>query len=256
MRPRSIQPAHSSVSTRRRWIRVVAWSVVLLIATVGGPLGLLIRSATAQHRAVRALRERGGQVTYRGHEPAGAEVAPIDDAGLFFNLWAEVSTVDLGGTEAGDREMAYLEALPMIEVLVLRDTHVTDAGLEFLTPLALLSYLDLHGTDISDAGLEAISQLSQLEDLDLSQTAIGDSQLADLANLRRLRSLDLTQTRVSDVGLPRLARLKSLQWLGLGQTGATAAAIARLRSTKPRMAVSLEGGELKLPVPHGPLLAR
>ncbi len=228
---------------------------MLLVVVVGGPLGLLIRSATAQHRAVRALRERGGQVSYRGQEPAGRD-AGDDDGGFLRDFWAEVSTVDLGGTEAGDREMAYLEALPTVEVLVLRDTHVTDAGLEHLLSLAALSYLDVHGTEISDAGLETIGRLSQLEDLDLSQTAIGDAALAELGNLRRLRSLDLTQTHVSDAGLPAMKRLKHLQWLALGETEATPAAIAKLRLAIPRTAVSLDGGDLRLSVPGGPLLAR
>lgn len=226
-----------------------------MIVVAGGPLGLLIRSATAQHRAVRVLRERGGQVTYRGKEPLGA-AGHAGNASFLLDLWAEVSTVDLGGTEAGDREMAYIAALPKLEVLVLRDTHVTDAGLGFLRPLAMLSYLDLHGTEISDAGLAAIGQLSQLEDLDLSQTAIGDAGLAELAALRRLRSLDVTQTQVSDAGVPRLNGLKNLQWLGLGETKATPAAVARLRLTNPRTVVSLEAGDLKLPISHAPLLAR
>lgn len=256
MRPRSQTPAQKSVPRRRRWIRIACWSSVLTVVVVGGPLGLLIRSATAQHRAVRALRERGGQVAYRAHEPAGRDVGQADDSGFWFHLWSDVSTVDLGGTEAGDREMAYLESLPKLEVVVLRDTHVTDAGLAYLQPLASLSYLDLHGTEITDAGLEEIGRLAALEDLDLSQTAVGDAGLAHLTSLPRLRSLDLTQTHVGDAGLPPLNRLRHLQWLGLGETEVTPAALAKLRLTKPRTVVSLEAGDLKLSVPNSPLLAR
>lgn len=256
MRPRSQTPAQKSISRRRRWIRIACWSTVLLIVVAGGPLGLLIRSATAQHRAVRALRERGGQVAYRGHEPAGRELGQADETGFWFHFWADVSTVDLGGTEAGDREMAYLESLPKLEVVVLRDTHVTDAGLAHLRPLASLSYLDLHGTEITDAGLEAIGQLAALEDLDLSQTAVGDGGMSHLAGLPRLRSLDLTHTHVGDAGLPPLNRLRHLQWLGLGETEVTPAALAKLRLVRPRTVVSLESGDLKLSVPHAPLLAR
>lgn len=256
MRPRSQTPAQKSIFRRRRWIRIACWSSVLTVVLVGGPLGLLIRSATAQHRAVRALRERGGQVAYRGYEPAGRDFGQSDETGFWFNLWSDVSTVDLGGTEAGDREMAYLESLPTLEVVVLRDTHVTDAGLAHLQPLASLSYLDLHGTEITDAGLEAIGHLAALEDLDLSQTAVGDAGLVNLTSLPRLRSLDLTQTHVGDGGLPPLNRLRHLQWLGLGETELTPAALAKLRMTRPRTVVSLEAGDLKLSVPHAPLLAR
>lgn len=256
MKPRSPVTAPPTSCRRRRWIRVVCWSIVLLIAVAGGPLGLLIRSATAQHRAVRALRERGGQITYRGHEPVGRDAQPSVEAGVLFHLWTVVSTVDLAGTEAGDREMAYLESLPDLEVLVLRDTHVTDAGLEHLRPLAALSYLDLHGTQIGDAGLEIVGRLVNLEDVDLSQTAVGDAGLAELTGLPRLRSLDLSQTQVGDAGLPKLKALKHLQWLGLGETNVTSAAIAKLHLTKPRTVVSLEGDDLKLSVPHAPLLAR
>ena len=232
----------------RRWRKIACWAAVLLIVIVGGPVGLSLRSAAARQRAVRALRERGGQIGYRG-ETAEATSAPApDEDDLLFHVWAEVTTVDLGGTEAGDAELAWFDALPTVEVLVLRDTQVTDAGLDRLRPLIRLNYLDLHGTRITDAGLAIVGRFAQLEDLDLSHNRLTDRGLAQLLDLGRLRSLDVGQTRVGDTGIAQLSDLKQLRWLGAEQSHVSSAGAQRLKQMLPQAVVSVSSQ----PAGHSP----
>lgn len=228
-----------SAPSRRRWRKLTCWAAVLLIVVVGGPIGLSLRSAAARQRAVRALRERGGQIAYRG-EVAEATSAPVpDEDDLIFHVWAEVTTVDLGGTEAGDAELAWFDALPTVEVLVLRDTQVTDAGLDRLRHLTRLNYLDLHGTRITDTGLAIVGQFAELEDLDLSHNRLTDRGLAQLVDLSRLRSLDIGQTRIGDTGIAQLSGLKQLRWLGAEQSGVSVAGAQSLKQALPQAVVSV-----------------
>jgi hypothetical protein len=224
---------------KRRWRKVACWAAVLLVVGVGGPLGLSLRSAAARQKAVRALRERGGQIGYRGESATATRAPSPDEEELLFHLWAEVTTVDLGGTEAGDAELALFDALPTVEVLVLRDTQVTDAGLDRLRRLTRLHYLDLHGTRITDAGLAVVGQFVELDDLDLSHNRLSDRGLGQLRDLLRLRSLDIGETGVSDTGVGQLGQLKELRWLGADQTRVSAAGARRVRQLLPQAVVSV-----------------
>jgi hypothetical protein len=205
---------------RRHWIRVCCWLSVAVVAIVGGPLGLLIRAATGQHRAVMALRQRGAAVAYRNEPPPpGDPPAVVDDDAFLRDFLVDVSVVDLGGTNIGDADLAWLEAFPHLETLVLRETRVTDVGLQCLGWLAELKYLDLHGTQIGDKTLELVAQQSELQDLDLGETQVTNVGLAQLSGLARLRSLDLSGTRVTEIGVGHLDPLAQLQWLGMEGTG-------------------------------------
>lgn len=237
---------------RRRWIRVCCWLSVALVAMVGGPLGLLIRAATGQHRAVMALRQRGAVVAYRDDPPPLADPpAVVDDDAFLRDFLVDVSVVDLGGANLGDADLAWLKAFPHLETLVLRETHVTDVGLQCLGWLAELKYLDLHGTQIGDKTLELVSAQGELQDLDLGETQVTDAGLAKLSGLARLRSLDLSGTRVTEIGVGHLDRLTRLQWLGMEGTNVRLAFLDDWAKTHPQTVVSCGAAAAEQP----PLLA-
>ncbi|MBL0170422.1 MAG: hypothetical protein IPP90_06740 [Gemmatimonadaceae bacterium] len=80
-------------------------------------------------------------------------------------LAANVTTVNLARTSAGDSALATLGMMPHITRLQLSGTHVTDAGLESLRSLKYLEYLSLVDTEVSDDGLRALEQLPRLRAL-------------------------------------------------------------------------------------------
>lgn len=222
---------------RRRWIRVSCWLLVAVVAIVGGPLGLLLRSARGKHRAVQALRDRGGSVEYRELQPG----RQIERHPLLPDLWVEVAVVDLGDRDIGDDELAWLNQFDDLETLVLRNTRVTDGGMSCLANLPRLTYLDLHGTRISDATLALVGAEHDLQDLDLGETQITDAGVGHLRQLTRLRSLDLSGTKVSEAALASLAKLPQLQWLGLANVAIDSAAIGDWAKAHAQVVVS--GGD-------------
>lgn len=224
----------STRERRRRWIRLSCWLMVAVVAIVGGPLGLLLRSARGKHRAVQALRDRGALVEYRDLQPDHQ----IERHPLLPDLWVEVAVVDLGDRDIGDDELAWLKQFGDLETLVLRNTRVTDRGMSCLSDLPRLTYLDLHGTQISDATLALVGAERDLQDLDLGETQITDAGVGRLAQLERLRSLDLSGTKISAAALAILAKLPQLQWLGLANVAIDSAAIGDWAKSRSQVVVS------------------
>lgn len=230
---------------RRRWIRVSCWVMVAVVAIVGGPLGLLIRSARGKHRAVQALRERGASVEYRQGD-ARMPGHQVERHPLIPDLWVEVAVVDLGDRDIGDNELAWLDELPDLETLVLRNTRVTDRGMSCLAHLPRLTYLDLHGTRISDATVVLVGDERHLQDLDLGETQISDAGIEHLSQLERLRSLDLSGTKITELALTTLSALPKLKWLGLANVAIAPATIEAWSQSHPQVAVSAARDEASL----------
>ena len=80
-------------------------------------------------------------------------------------LAANVASVNLSRTSAGDSALVTLGTMPRLTRLHLSSTRVTDAGLQSLTSLQYLEYLNLVDTNISDAGLRSLEQLPRLRAL-------------------------------------------------------------------------------------------
>ena len=66
---------------------------------------------------------------------------------------ANIEAVYLGGTTAGDDDLALLKKLPRLRTVVLTSSPVTDAGLGHLHGLTTLETIDLRFTGVTDAGV-------------------------------------------------------------------------------------------------------
>ena len=139
----------------------------------------------------------------------------------------------LGNSRITDAGLVHLKGLLNLRELLLGDTQITDAGLVHLAGLTKLKILELNNTQITGAGLAALGELTQLEVLDVSYTQVGNSGLQHLVALRSLVRLGANYTRITDHGLPQLAALSSLTDLYLNDTQITKGAIAKFQQALP-----------------------
>lgn len=107
---------------------------------------------------------------------------PISDAaGALIGRCPAISTLFVGGTDAGDRFVRGLANLSRLRCLGMPGTKITLESVKILYSTAL-----------------------QLEELNLSECRLGDECVATLSAMRRLSSLDVERTSISAAGLRRL----------------------------------------------------
>jgi HEAT repeat protein len=159
------------------------------------------------------------------------DLAPL--AGL-----ADVTSVQLNGSQITDRGLEFLSGLSKLQVLCIGDTQITDEGVAKLKGLVDLRELWLRGTGVADDGLAHIEKLTRLEFLLLGRTTIGDAGLAHLKNLTSLRSLGLEKTRITDSGLAHLNGLTNLKFLDLYDTKVTDTGVAALQRALPELKIN------------------
>ena len=196
---------------RRRWLQVSLRTLLILVTLLSIGLGWFVHRGERQRRAVAAILEMGGSITY--DSPAAAAEFFDFDRWLPLDCFDDVCIVDLYASKVTDAGMMHVKVLPRLEGLKLAETHVTDAGLTHIQKLTELKWLTLDGTDVTDAGL------------------------AQLEGLTQLKYLSLNATQVTDVGLQQLQGLISLEELNLFGTQVTAAGIAKLQRTLPKCTI-------------------
>jgi hypothetical protein len=69
---------------------------------------------------------------------------------------SDVDAVYLGGATVADDDLACLESLPRLRVLVLTSTAISDAGLRYLHDQQSLETIDLRFTAVTDAGVDSL----------------------------------------------------------------------------------------------------
>jgi hypothetical protein len=211
---------------RRWWVVPLAGSLCFLIVP-----GFYMYRHVRRRRAIAALEALGK--VHRGKakpRPWPMSLLPRYDR--------PVLAVDLNGTSADDRTLAYLEGLTGLETLCLNDTAVTDAALARLEGMTRLRVLSLEDTRITDAGLAHIRGLTELSWLLLAGTGVTDAGLAHLEGLPKLQMLNLMATRITDAGLTHLYGLTRLRWLLLGHTEVTLAGVTELRMALPNVRIT------------------
>ena len=85
---------------------------------------------------------------------------------------ANITWLNLAGSQVTDVGLAPLAGMPRLTSLHLERTGITDAGLAHLVSLANLEYLNLFGTKVTDAGLETLKALPSLKRLYVWQTGV------------------------------------------------------------------------------------
>lgn len=219
---------------RGRWLQVSLRTLLILVTLLGVGLGWFVHCGERQRRAVEALKEVGGEISYDTPGAAPAEKS-FDLSGWFPRDYLDdVDRVDLSESKFTDAEMVHLRGLTGLQSIHLNGTLVTDAGLAHLKGLHRLKHLTLDGIQVTDDGLAHVQGLTQLEWLSLDATQVTDAGLAYIQDLRRLVWLDLDGTQVTDTGLPQLQGQTSLKELGLRGTQVTDAGVAKLQSVLPK----------------------
>ena len=169
--------------TNRRF-RFSIRAMLIVTAVLGVVLGLMVRKANNQKRAV-AWVEKAGGVTFYDYEFADDDrwIADAEPPGP---RWL--------------RELVGLDYLANVASVHLRGSEITD--LSPLTKLTTLEAVNLLDTKVSD--LSPLTRLTNLRVLWMKNTPVSD--LTPLAKLTNLRQLYLFDTNVGDEEVDRLQK--------------------------------------------------
>jgi hypothetical protein len=132
--------------------------MVLLLVT-GCWLGWFVNRAHIQRRAIAAIEQSGGRVSYDWQWKNGQSI-PNDSPGwpkwlvecIGLDYFGSVVGVELR-EQGSDSTLILVGGLNRLEKLYISRSSVTDAGLAHLKALAGLKKLVVYDTPISDAGL-------------------------------------------------------------------------------------------------------
>ncbi len=160
----------STKPKRRRWFRFSLRTFLVVVTVLAVWIGWYVNRAEKQRRAVKWVKENGGEVRY-DFQLNGPEPIPEPGLGWFRDLigidyFADVLLVKLVSDEVID--LTPLRGLPKLTHLGLTGTQVSD-----LTPLSGLVNLEnlwLYGKQVSD--LTPLSGLVNLEYLDIQGTQV------------------------------------------------------------------------------------
>ncbi|HEV7222461.1 MAG TPA: leucine-rich repeat domain-containing protein [Pirellulales bacterium] len=147
----------TTLKPKHRWMQFSLRTVLVLVTLLCIALGLWVVPAERQRRAVAAIQELDGRVSYVEADPA-SEMFPL----TFLRRWLppdyfnEIKYIALYRSKDTDAGLAHLQGLTSLQRLYLDNTQVTDAGLTHLHGLTSLQGLYLDNTQVTDAGLAAL----------------------------------------------------------------------------------------------------
>jgi hypothetical protein len=169
-------------------------------------------------------------------------MGPADDALLKLATQTSVQTLQIGGEQVTDLNLAYVGKLTGLEELHISWAfHLTDKGFMQLSGLKRLRMLEIDKSKMTDASVEAIGKLTSLEELWIGGAGFSDRGIARLSGLTRLRFLSLGEgnQQISDAGLEFLKGMKELEDIDLRGWHASDDGIATLRHLKNLKAVHI-----------------
>jgi hypothetical protein len=147
--------------TRRRLLRFSLRTLLAVLTAAGVWLGIIVHEAAEQRRAVAAIEQLGGVVSYdRECDADGNPNGPFISVsrrsaiGDFLRTYVgvdyfdSVAYVGLNGQKIDDADLAQLVPLRRVARIDLADTAVTDAGLEYFESFKYLHLLDVSGTKL------------------------------------------------------------------------------------------------------------
>ncbi len=144
---------------RRRWLQFSLRTLLVFVLLVSiGMSWFAVKMAKVrkQREAVEVIEKAGGFVVY-GYS-TGSSVPKWARAVFGKPFFFDTLGVDVGETEFGDDEAAYLKELTYIKYLALTGPQVTDIWLENLEGLTNLEWLCLNRTQVTPQGGESLRQ--------------------------------------------------------------------------------------------------
>ena len=216
-------------------------ALTILLGTLSGSFGILVRRAHVQEMAAEALRREGTAVTYE-FAPV-TKLIPANDwtrkvlGRQFFDQvtqlhsqelevpmvlkhlrrFPDLEKVFLINSYANDETFGYLGNCKKLRLIYAGGTPVKDAGVMALKNSQTLEQLVIWGTKISDESIKAISVVPSLRQLIVQNTKITDASIQSLHSsaLRdKLIVLNVSDTNVTASSLPLISEFTSLNELG------------------------------------------
>ena len=120
----------AKLKPKRHWMQVSLRTVLVLVTLLCVALSMWVVPVERQRRAVAAIQELDGSVSYVEADPA-SEMFPV----TFLRRWLppdyfdEIVYVNFSRSKATDAALAHLQGLTSLQRLYLNNTQVTDAGL-------------------------------------------------------------------------------------------------------------------------------
>lgn len=233
-------------------------AMMVLIAILGCGLGWVIRSATTQCEAVRAIEKSGGIVWYnrddyatiqshgmRPLNPPGAKAPAlrwiIDRIGP--DYLGSVRRVRVGA-ENVNATMAYVGQLRQLEYLDFgwEESPLTNAGMANISKLTSLKEIWIHGNIKNPTiNLEFLSHSKSLQSICISNVFIDSQSLFHLKNCTNLSSLILSGVGISDIGLSHIGKIATLRRLSLIDCGVTTESLKHLSNMTELTHLNLAG---------------
>jgi hypothetical protein len=193
--------------------------------------------------APRWLLERIGpeyfrQANFVGFADPPPKVRAIPDLAFLEDL-PQVRVLVLDRTSFPDSELAHAHALNLIRFLA-TDSTLGDEGLAHLDDMAELWEIDLSGSRVTDRGLAHLARMPKLRFVELRSLTLTDAGLAHLSHLTNLERLTLEETPIGDDGLARLAGLGNLHGLDLRRTHVSDRGLVHLKAMPGLKGVALD----------------
>jgi hypothetical protein len=125
--------------------------------------------AETEGEAIAALRRVGGILVNRDDRRAGRPVISVDftsrrhvppSAFRYLRAFPNLTSVALGGTDAGDEAVQLLEQVTHLEYLALDGTAITDDAIESLLRMSELKTVSLDETAVSPAAIVRLRRAS------------------------------------------------------------------------------------------------
>lgn len=208
------QPMSTRSNTGKTWKRFFRFGIgtLLILVTVFCVwLGVVVRRATTQRRAVAIIGDAGGSVHYQHETRSWPLHHPEFSSDRTFDPSLDPPGHSWQRQWLGDD---YFRKIVMIDLVEKKAGQVEN--LTALTKLNGLLWLNLGYCEVTDEGLSVLGRMSQLRVLCLDRNRFTDQGLAHLTELQHLELLDLSMNRNLDGScLEYVAQLKSLKDLDL-----------------------------------------
>jgi hypothetical protein len=160
----------------------------------------------------------------------------LDRAVELLPALGQLKSLNVQGTQFGDKHAAIVGQLGSLQDLALSSTQITDSGLEKLVGLSRLNAMYLVDTPVTNAGLPALAQLDSLKILDLSQTKV-TGNFGAFRELPQLQHLLVQKLTLDAAAIAAIGQIPNLSRLTLWEATYPEEALSQLEQKKPNLAI-------------------
>lgn len=207
---------HNPSTRGSNWLRFSLRSLVLLLTIACIWLAVVFNQCRRQRRAVEAIVNAGGQVTFDYQERKGEEATPPGPTWLRSILGEELFRtpveVRIKGEGIDDAFLAeHLPGVSSVRRLSIRSDLVTDKAMSDIAGLEKLNWLHIVSGQITDKGLASLPNFDECELFVLVCPRVTDAGMTHVAALRKVDTLVLNCKPLTPDGIRRLKGLNGVR---------------------------------------------